>query len=419
MLNEIVSESDKIDAVFEKMKNNGNGTAEFRHLSADSFKHVIKTLKTNNNVVKNIQTLDLSSNCIGLEQTVRSICDILKNNPKITKVLLGDNHINDKGMEIISEMLITNDSIIEFGLDNNNCTNDGLKFLAKVLKKNKTLQRLYLKRNNIRIDGAIGFCEALETNKTIMEIELTIWHTVAEEEEFRDLLVKMYDYASRNCLSFLNFDWKKPTIKIARHIGPKSMALIIRKVKENSVIESVDLTGSDIHGCGNILTDICRKEGITVSFKIWNHNYIETVWRSIHDGWQYVSDKVQLEQEIDSIIKKNNIVLNNSLIGLTQVIRHSLKKNETNNLQENNSKEPDPGNKLNTQGYNIVQNIVQFFKHNSQKSKPKEPNPFNKLNTTDKVYLYNIAKFFPGVRDAFGNDKKRIDKIYKNILTIK
>ena len=87
--------------------------------------------------------------------------------PKLVRLDLSDNSIDDDGAKQIADALKNNHSIKEMDLSDNNIGDDGVKQIADALKVNYSLEELDLRSNNIGADGEEYLSKILQELKSI------------------------------------------------------------------------------------------------------------------------------------------------------------------------------------------------------------------------------------------------------------
>ncbi len=98
---------------------------------------------------KQCTILDLSGNEITCEGVIL-LADALNNNLTIKELILYNNRIGDKGIRALAlELSINNSTLKKLNLGFNDITDDGAQHLAQMLKTNRTLTHLSLQQNHI------------------------------------------------------------------------------------------------------------------------------------------------------------------------------------------------------------------------------------------------------------------------------
>ena len=103
-----------------------------------------------------------------------AICNGIKCNDKINTLSLINGGLNDKSMELLSEVLMSDNNITTLDLSNNIIGNKGAKFISESLKNsNNKIKKLNLSNNQIGNEGANLILEAIKhENSKVEEINL-------------------------------------------------------------------------------------------------------------------------------------------------------------------------------------------------------------------------------------------------------
>jgi Ran GTPase-activating protein (RanGAP) involved in mRNA processing and transport len=98
---------------------------------------------------KQCTILDLTGNDITSEGAIL-LADALNNNSTLKELILYNNRIGDKGVRALAlELSINNSTLKTLNLGFNDITDDGAQHLAQMLKTNRTLTHLWLQQNHI------------------------------------------------------------------------------------------------------------------------------------------------------------------------------------------------------------------------------------------------------------------------------
>ncbi|XP_037550715.1 protein phosphatase 1 regulatory subunit 37 [Nematolebias whitei] len=147
-----------------------------------------------------LQTLELSNNAVaddGLEELCGGLLKqteglkvlLLRNNQitergmkhlakvlpglKVLQVLdLGENLLNNEGIQAIREPLMMNGSVLQLGLTQTNITCEGAVALAEVLAENRYIQRLDLRQNQVKLGGLMALSLVLRINHSLAHLDV-------------------------------------------------------------------------------------------------------------------------------------------------------------------------------------------------------------------------------------------------------
>jgi hypothetical protein len=116
----------------------------YLNITEDNFQHLYKSLEVNTSIT-NINLY--SSKNIG----IKYLCESLKKNTTINKIILRNNNIGLEGFQYLGEVLNINSSIREIDLSYNLNDYQSMSYLLKALKKgNKSITYLDLSSKNTR-----------------------------------------------------------------------------------------------------------------------------------------------------------------------------------------------------------------------------------------------------------------------------
>uniref|UniRef100_A0A3B4Z602 Protein phosphatase 1 regulatory subunit 37 n=1 Tax=Stegastes partitus TaxID=144197 RepID=A0A3B4Z602_9TELE len=153
-----------------------------------------------------LQTLELSNNAIA--DALEELCDglrwqtaglkvlLLRDNQitvkgmdhlakalpvlKVLQVLdLGENHLGNKGIQVIREPLMVNCSVLQLGLAQANITCEAVA-LAEFLAESRQIQRLDLRQNDVKVGGLMALSLALRINRSLASLDVD--HTPSQEQ---------------------------------------------------------------------------------------------------------------------------------------------------------------------------------------------------------------------------------------------
>jgi Ran GTPase-activating protein (RanGAP) involved in mRNA processing and transport len=120
-------------------------------------------------VNKSLKALHIARNVIE-DEGAKSIGKSLRSNDTLTKIDLSHNYIEDEGAKIFSNSLKHNATLTSLDLSHNRIGDKGGITLAEVLRHNSTLQFLSIKENDMKVAGE-HFAEALRYNTTLMMLD--------------------------------------------------------------------------------------------------------------------------------------------------------------------------------------------------------------------------------------------------------
>ena len=116
--------------------------------------------------------LDLTQNRITYKGA-SIIADTFQQNIRLKKLSLSYNHISDEGIQFLAETLLANTTLRELNLGTIGITNQGIIYLKEMLQFNETLQKLYLFENYFDDDGMKIISDVLsKDNQTLIELSL-------------------------------------------------------------------------------------------------------------------------------------------------------------------------------------------------------------------------------------------------------
>ena len=92
---------------------------------------------------------------------------------RITKLVLSENCITDRGATALAEMLKENRTLQQLDVSRNSIGDEGATALVEVLKANRTLQQLDIRINSVGIGGATALAEMLKENKTLQYLDIS------------------------------------------------------------------------------------------------------------------------------------------------------------------------------------------------------------------------------------------------------
>ena len=104
---------------------------------------------------------------------IEIISDYLKINNTLTKLILSNIGIGDKGVEKIAEAIKENTTLQNLNISCNTIYSNGIKALSRALKTNKTLHKLNISENIMDDQGAKYLAETIQVNKTLLELDIS------------------------------------------------------------------------------------------------------------------------------------------------------------------------------------------------------------------------------------------------------
>ena len=98
----------------------------------------------------------------------------LKTSTTLTKILVGNNELGDKGATILCDALreSTVTKVQELGLDSNKIGPQGAKAIAAFRAVSPSVTSIDISRNDIGADGAKAIAEGLKDNASVTEVNL-------------------------------------------------------------------------------------------------------------------------------------------------------------------------------------------------------------------------------------------------------
>lgn len=129
-----------ISKILKDLRDNPSNAEELKAKLAQALAN-IKELNLSNGHHKGISPLTL--------QDFENLKEILKNNTTLIRLHLEDNHLGDKGAEILAEILQVNRHLISVYIANNNITDEGVSILTTALKENKVFMCLDCEQNKL------------------------------------------------------------------------------------------------------------------------------------------------------------------------------------------------------------------------------------------------------------------------------
>ena len=120
---------------------------------------------------RTLQHMNVSNNSIGVGG-VTALAEMLKENRTLQHMNVSSNSIGDGGATALVEMLKENRTLQQLDVSNNSIGDGGATALAEMLKENRTLQQLYISDNSIGDGGATALAEILKVNGTLKQVDV-------------------------------------------------------------------------------------------------------------------------------------------------------------------------------------------------------------------------------------------------------
>ena len=121
-------------------------------------------------IQKRCTLLDLTGNEITFEGAT-CLANALNNNSTLQELILYNNRLGDKGVRLLAfELSINNNTLKKLNLGFNEITDDGAQHLAQMLKTNRTLTHLWLQENHIGDRGTQLLAGVLARHNWTLEL---------------------------------------------------------------------------------------------------------------------------------------------------------------------------------------------------------------------------------------------------------
>jgi Ran GTPase-activating protein (RanGAP) involved in mRNA processing and transport len=137
---------------------------DYIHLSVE----LATTRLLNNDIFK----LFVSSDSTKTNDGFANFCNALKQNTSLTCLNIQNRNINNKSIELLSDVLKENNTLELLDIYKNNIGPQGVKILCEGLAQNTTLKTLYLTSNNIKDEGVKYIYDLLKFNKTLCSLSM-------------------------------------------------------------------------------------------------------------------------------------------------------------------------------------------------------------------------------------------------------
>ena len=198
---------------------------------------------------------------------------------RITKLVLTDNSITDRGATTLTEMLKENRTLQQFVISGNSIGVGGARALAEMLKENRTLQQLDVRNCSIGDGGATALAEVLKENRTLQQLNISGNSigdggvtTLAEVLKMNRTLQQLD--VSRNSLGdggatalakMLQVNRTLQQLDISRNfIGDGGATTLAEMLKENRTLQQLSVSGNSIGGEGATALSEMLKENRTL-----------------------------------------------------------------------------------------------------------------------------------------------------------
>lgn len=293
--------------------------------------------------------MDLCKQVVG-PQFIGDLMQSLKKNTQVEHFLLGNNIINTKGAEAISEFINGNFSKMKtWYLAGNELNSQGIMLICQALQKDKKCEALWLKRNPIGPQGAIYIGDMLTTNDSIKILDLHntglldegithIFTALKKNTSLRHLycdanaitvigakvMAEYFDYLTKNSLKGVTSIW----LDINR-LDDEGTIVLAKSLRNYTHLKSL-VIGS------NRMTDVGAK---VLCESLVQHKKLRVLDLGLYKS---TSDLGELPNNIGDVGMEyiNNFIENNNSVEVLSILHNniSLDKIEdmANSLQKNN-----------------------------------------------------------------------------------
>ena len=217
-----------------------------------------------------LEKIILGDNHIDNKQA-QVIVRALINNKRLTMLDLGNpKHINDQGAFSIAELIEKNNTLTHFNIGENDFTEKGLLLIIKTLAYNQSLKSLHLKAERFNNDCLNFLRKSLKNNHTLQEINIDGFYAgyCKIDDEGAIIIARMLqENTSLTSLTIENCS--------ISDIGAEALA---GSIKTNTSLTFLNLAGNKIHSkgagaLGQALKSNTKLEIINLS----NNEFIETI----------------------------------------------------------------------------------------------------------------------------------------------
>ncbi|WP_342270462.1 leucine-rich repeat domain-containing protein [Rickettsia endosymbiont of Orchestes rusci] len=253
-------------------------------ISDKGIKIITEALKVN----KQLEKFSFSCSDLG-DQKISILAEILQINT-LTHIYLGENKIGITGIKAIIEALKLNNTTVYLDLHNNNIGDEGAKLISEFLKNNNSLKYLVIALNNITYEGTKAIIEALRENIIITDLDLG-QNNIGQQNE---VIIEKYLQRNKN-IAETNDKFQKLTdelnAKVAKDATIKDKSTMEDTIKVISQKTKLLINKTDIEQVTVNIQELLDKNRITKG------------------------NIIDLEDELDVIIDKQNIVEDISVLG--------------------------------------------------------------------------------------------------------
>ena len=277
-----------------------------------------KTLDKEVNI-SSLQVLDLSRNKIS-DIGALAISDCLKKNLPLLKLQLRGNEITDAGIQLIAEALQVNTKLRLLDISMNKIHNQGVVAVSESLMLNTTLVVLEMMQIEITSEGAEKIRDVICANKTLKVLNITYTSMP------NDLAIVISSGLKHNTvLEVLSLSWNKfqhgfdlcrKATKLAgwryHNIGDTGACVISDFLTDNSTVETLDLSHSNIAINGTVAIAKCVKENKTLKELILSKNNITC------KGAKKISESLQINKSIQKLDMSDNDIGDDGAVAISE-----------------------------------------------------------------------------------------------------
>lgn len=223
--------SEWIEPLLDNMKGNkqitdflsGNNISNI-----DGAKAIAKFLKGDHKA--KIQTWYLAGNCIDAE-SIRSICDPLKDDKDVKYLWLKRNPLHPEGIKHIGNLLSYNQNIIILDLHNTAVFDEGMGYLVEGLLQNKSLRHLYVDANGITVEGIKPLAEYFKEKSEKSEKGITsLWISMNRLDDEGTILLlkslKNYHFLKRLNIGSNRITWDSAKALYENLVDHKNLIML-------------------------------------------------------------------------------------------------------------------------------------------------------------------------------------------------
>ena len=147
-----------------------------------------------NAIFKELQTLDLQKNNIGLDGVILLI-PLLKKNTTLINLNLAYNNISDDGSKFLATALKLNDSLQSLNLECNGISDQGVISLSEPIVFHKKLKKIKFALNIITLEGLKHLASLLEKNSSQIEVIDFHYNNLVIREDYHNEYFRKYKIA--------------------------------------------------------------------------------------------------------------------------------------------------------------------------------------------------------------------------------